>query len=58
MLTGSAAALVFAYTVRFLAVSLQTLDASLPKIPPTLDDAARSLGASIGGDAHGASTCP
>jgi iron(III) transport system permease protein len=47
-LTGSAAALVFAYTVRFLAVSLQTLDASLLKIPPTLDDAARSLGASIG----------
>ena len=33
-LTGSAAALVFAYTVRFLAVSLQTLDASLLKIPP------------------------
>jgi iron(III) transport system permease protein len=47
-LTGSAAALVFAYTVRFLAVSLQTLDASLLKIPPSLDDAARSLGASIG----------
>src|SRR4029453_4825788 len=38
-LTGSAAALVFAYTVRFLAVSLQTLDASLLKIPPSLDDA-------------------
>jgi iron(III) transport system permease protein len=48
-LTGSAAALVFAYTVRFLAVSLQTLEASLAKIPPSFDDAARSLGAGVGG---------
>jgi iron(III) transport system permease protein len=49
LLTGSAAALVFAYVVRFLAVGLQTLEASLVKIPPSLDDAARSLGAGIGG---------
>jgi iron(III) transport system permease protein len=49
VLTGSAAALVFAYAVRFLAVSLQTLEASLVKIPPSLDDAARSLGAGVGG---------
>lgn len=49
VLTGSAAALVFAYTVRFLAVSLQTLEASLVKIPPSFDDAARSLGAGVGG---------
>jgi iron(III) transport system permease protein len=49
MLTGSAAALVFAYTVRFLAVGLQTLEASLGKIPPSFDDAARSLGAGTGG---------
>jgi iron(III) transport system permease protein len=49
ILTGSAAALVFAYAVRFLAVSLQTLEASLVKIPPSLDDAARSLGAGVGG---------
>lgn len=49
VLTGSAVSLVFAYTVRFLAVSLQTLDASLLKIPPSLDDAARSLGAGAGG---------
>lgn len=47
-LTGSAAGLIFAYLVRFLAVSLQTVEASLTKIPPSLDDAARSLGASIG----------
>jgi iron(III) transport system permease protein len=46
LLTGSAVGLVFAYLVRFLAVSLQTVDASLTNIPPSLDDAARSLGAS------------
>jgi len=45
LLTGSAISLLFAYLVRFLAVSLQTVDASLTKIPPSLDDAARSLGA-------------
>jgi iron(III) transport system permease protein len=48
VLTGSAAALVFAYAVRFLAVSVQTLEASLVKIPLSFDDAARSLGAGIG----------
>jgi iron(III) transport system permease protein len=44
ILTGSIAALVFAYLVRFLAVSLHTVEASLGKIRPTMDDAARSLG--------------
>lgn len=48
LLTGSAAGLIFAYVVRFLAVGFQTADASLARIPPTLDDAARSLGASVG----------
>lgn len=48
LLTGSAVGLVFAYVVRFLAVGFQTVDASLAKIPPSLDDAARSLGASVG----------
>ena len=47
VLTGSAAALVFAYVVRFLAVGQQTLGASLLKIPPSFDDAAHSLGAGI-----------
>ncbi len=47
LLTGSAVGLIFAYLVRFLAVSLQTVDANLSKIPPSLDDAARSLGASV-----------
>src|SRR5712692_8245649 len=47
LLTGSAVGLIFAYVVRFLAVSLQTVDASLTSISPSLDDAARSLGASV-----------
>jgi len=47
VLTGSIAVLVFAYVVRFLAVSYQTLDASLAKIPSSFDDAARSLGMSV-----------
>jgi iron(III) transport system permease protein len=36
--------LLFAYAVRFLAVSLQTVEAGLGKIKPSMDDAARSLG--------------
>jgi iron(III) transport system permease protein len=49
LLTGSAVALLFAYVVRFVAVSLHTVDASLTRIAPSLDDAARSLGAGAGG---------
>jgi iron(III) transport system permease protein len=48
LLTGSAAGLILAYVVRFLAVGLQTVEASLGKIPPSLDDAARALGARAG----------
>jgi len=44
LLTGSIAALIFAYLVRFLAVSLNAVEASLSKIKPSMDDAARSLG--------------
>jgi iron(III) transport system permease protein len=44
LLTGGIAALVYAYLVRFLAVALQTVEASLSKITPSMDDAARSLG--------------
>lgn len=44
LLTGTIAALVFAYLVRFLAVSLNAVEASLSKIKPSMDDAARSLG--------------
>lgn len=44
ILTGGIIALVYAYLVRFLTVSLQTVDASLSKITLSMDDAARSLG--------------
>src|SRR5215470_11582956 len=47
LLTGSAVGLIFAYLVRFLAVSLQTVDANLTNIPLSFDDAARSLGANV-----------
>ena len=42
--TGTIFALVYAYLVRFLAVSLNTVEASLAKVRPSMDDAARSLG--------------
>lgn len=44
ILSGTLVALVFAYCVRFLAVSLNTVEAGLGKIKPSMDDAARSLG--------------
>lgn len=44
LLSGTLFALLFAYVVRFLAVSLQTVEAGLGKIKPSMDDAARSLG--------------
>lgn len=48
LLTGTIAALVFAYMVRFMAVGLNTLDAGLGKITPSIDAAARTLGAGPG----------
>lgn len=44
LLTGGIAALVFAYLVRFLAVSLQAVEAGLTKVRGSMDDAARTLG--------------
>ena len=44
LITGGIAALVYAYLVRFLAVALHTVESSLSKITPNMDDAARSLG--------------
>ena len=44
LLSGTLFALLFAYTVRFLSVSLQAVDAGLEKIKPGMDDSARSLG--------------
>jgi len=44
LLSGTITALIYAYLVRFLAVSFNTLESSLEKIKPSLDDASRSLG--------------
>lgn len=44
ILSGSIAALVYAYVIRFLAVALGGLDAGLERISPNLDAAARALG--------------
>ncbi|WP_245587181.1 ABC transporter permease [Aliagarivorans marinus] len=48
LITGSGAALVIAYSLRFIALSFRTLDASLTKITPQMDDASRSLGSNSG----------
>ncbi len=48
MLTGSATALVFAYLVRFLAVAFNGVEASLAKVTPSMDAAARTLGLTAG----------
>ncbi len=49
LLSGTIVAVVYAYLVRFLAVSLNTVEASLGKIRPTLDHASRILGHTPGG---------
>lgn len=42
--SGTIVALVYAYLVRFMSISLQTVEAGLAKIKRSMDDAARSLG--------------
>jgi iron(III) transport system permease protein len=49
LLTGTIAALVYGYLVRFLAISYNTIESSLGKVSPHMDDAARSLGRGPGG---------
>lgn len=44
LLSGTAFALVFAYTVRFLAVSAGSVESALQKVTPSMDMAARSMG--------------
>ncbi|GAB3270690.1 ABC transporter permease [Parahaliea aestuarii] len=44
LLSGTVAALVFAYVVRFLSVSLQSVESGLARIRPSIDESARSLG--------------
>ena len=43
LFSGTVFILIFAYLVRFQAVSLQTLEAAFAKIKPSMDDVARSL---------------
>lgn len=47
--TGSIAALVYACLVRFLTTAMQSVEAGLHKVKPSMDDAARSLGLSPSG---------
>lgn len=49
VLTGTAAALVLAYVVRFFAIAQGTADAALGRVSPSLPMAARSLGRTAGG---------
>ncbi len=42
--TGTVAGVVFAYLVRFMAISIGTVESSLARITPNMDAAARSLG--------------
>ncbi len=44
LFSGTIAAVTFGYLVRFLALSLGTVEAGLAKITPSMDGAARSLG--------------
>jgi iron(III) transport system permease protein len=49
LLTGSAAAIVLAYFVRFFAIAQGATDAAFGRVPPSLPMAARSLGRTAGG---------
>ncbi|MBO6824555.1 MAG: iron ABC transporter permease [Sneathiella sp.] len=44
ILSGTMVALIFAYIVRFLAISLNTVEASAEKITPNMERASRTLG--------------
>ena len=46
LLTGSSAAIVFAYVVRFFAIPQGALDSAMARVTPGMDMAARSLGKS------------
>lgn len=48
LLSGTIFALVFAYVVRFLAVAYNTVEASLGKITPSMDEAAEGMGYGFG----------
>jgi iron(III) transport system permease protein len=44
LLSGTIVALLFAYLVRFLAVSLHAVESGLERITPSMDEAARAMG--------------
>ncbi len=44
LLTGTILALLYAYVVRFMAVGFNSVDASIEKVKPTMEDAARTMG--------------
>ncbi|PCK01953.1 MAG: iron ABC transporter permease [Alteromonadaceae bacterium] len=44
LLSGTLAAVIFAYVVRFISVSIQTIESGYAKIHPSIDDSARTLG--------------
>jgi len=46
LLSGTLFILVFAYLVRFLAVSVNSIEAGLARVRPSMDEAARSMGLS------------
>ena len=48
-LVGSSAALVIAYTMRFLAISTGSIEAGLARIPASMEQASRLLGETAGG---------
>ncbi|PCI04305.1 MAG: iron ABC transporter permease [Hyphomicrobiales bacterium] len=49
LITGSGATIIYAYTVRFMAMAEGSLDGGFKKIPTQLDSAARSLGRTSSG---------
>ena len=48
-LSGTVAAVIFAYVARFMALAFGTVEASLAKVTPNMDAAARTLGRGAGG---------
>jgi iron(III) transport system permease protein len=48
LLTGTVAALIYAYTVRFLSIGIKSADASFAQVSPNMEGAARTLGAGSG----------
>lgn len=45
LLTGSIAGLLYAYVVRFMAVAYNSVESSMEKVTPNMEEAARTLGA-------------